>query len=302
MSLPAQEASVGAARGLVTGALAEWAADDLTDDATLLVSELATNAVVHAGTNFDVSIELLGDAVEVAVTDRHPTRTLPAPSESVDVDLESGRGLFLTAALAEKWGVDYTSTTKRVWFRLPLAGGAVPSSALPAAGADDGPIPGVGSVRLDADGVVGWVDATAAALLGRTSDELVGRTWLTLCDPAEAATVVAASAVTRWQGSYPVVLPDGEGRRLQVRHVRLAAGPDRSHGTALVLVDHRLRALIADVPSSTTAPAPSTAAPAGPFAHSPESLVRLELDELLDRTVAWAVSYTHLTLPTICSV
>ena len=292
MSLPAQEASVGAARGLVTGALAEWAADDLTDDATLLVSELATNAVVHAGTNFDVSIELLGDAVEVAVTDRHPTRTLPAPSESVDVDLESGRGLFLTAALAEKWGVDYTSTTKRVWFRLPLAGGAVPSprTAAPAAGSadDDGPIPGVGSVRLDADGVVGWVDETAAALLGRTSDELVGRTWLTLCDPAEAATVVAASAVTRWQGSYPVVLPDGEGRRLQVRHVRLAAGPDGAHGTALVLVDHRLRALIAAVPSSATAPAPSTAAPAGPFAHSPESLVRLELDELLDRTVAWA--------------
>ena len=292
MSLPPQEASVGAARGLVTGALAEWAADDLTDDATLLVSELATNAVVHAGTDFDVSVELLGDTVEVAVTDRHPTRTLPAPPASVDGDFESGRGLFLTAALAEKWGVDYTSTTKRVWFRLPLAGGAVPSprTAAPAAGSaeDDGPVPGVGSVRLDADGVVGWVDATAAALLGRTSDELVGRTWLTLCDPAEAATVVAASAVTRWQGSYPVVLPDGEGRRLQVRHVRLAADPDGAPGTALVLVDHRLRALIADVASSATAPAPSTAAPAGPFAHSPESLVRLELDELLDRTVAWA--------------
>jgi serine phosphatase RsbU (regulator of sigma subunit)/anti-sigma regulatory factor (Ser/Thr protein kinase)/putative methionine-R-sulfoxide reductase with GAF domain len=292
VTLPPAEASVGAARGLVEDALAGWAADDVTDDATLLVSELATNAVVHAGTDFEVSAELVGDAVEVSVTDRHPTRTLPPPPESVDTDLESGRGLFLTAALAEKWGVDYTSTTKRVWFRLPLAGGAVPSprTAAPAddAAEDGGPVAGVGSVRLDADGVVHWADATAAALLGRPLDELVGRTWLTLCDPAEAASVVAASAATRWQGSYPVVLPGGEVRRLQVRHVRLASGTGGRPGSALVVVDHRLRALIADVPSAATVGPPATTAPAGPFAHSPEALVRLELGELLDRTVAWA--------------
>ena len=292
MTLPPEEASVAAARILVTEALAGWAADDLTDDATLLVSELATNAVVHAGTDFEASIELLGDSVEVAVTDRHPTRTLPSPAAAVDTDLESGRGLFLTAALAEKWGVDYTSTIKRVWFRLPLGGGAVPSPRTAAPSddvtADDGPLHGVGSLRLDADGVVQWADDTAAALLGRTTGELVGRTWLTLCDPAEAATVVAASATTRWQGSYPVVLPGGEARRLQVRHVRLAAGAAGPPGSALVLVDHRLRALIADVPSAASAAAPAAAAPTGPFAHSPESLVRLELGELLDRTVAWA--------------
>ncbi len=65
-------------------ALAEWAADDLTDDALLLVSELATNAVVHAGTDLEVSVELLGDAHRggrrPTGTRRGPCRLRPTPS------------------------------------------------------------------------------------------------------------------------------------------------------------------------------------------------------------------------------
>ena len=49
---------------MVAAALADWAAEELTDDATLLVSELATNAVLHAGTDFEVTAQLLGDSVE----------------------------------------------------------------------------------------------------------------------------------------------------------------------------------------------------------------------------------------------
>ena len=291
VTLPPAEPSVAAARGMVAAALADWAAEELTDDATLLVSELATNAVLHAGTDFEVTAQLLGDSVEVSVTDHHPTRTLPQPAPSVDEELESGRGLFLTSSLAQMWGVDYTSTSKRVWFRLALPVGAVPSPRTTAPAVDDADLmPGVGTVRLDPDGVVSWADDTAAGLLGRSGgEELVGRRWLSFCEPAEVATVVAASASARWQGSYPVLLPDGSTRRVQVRHVRTASGPDGLPGTVVVLVDHRLRALLADVPggSRPTGPTASTL-PAGPFALSPESLVRLELGDLLQRTATWA--------------
>jgi serine phosphatase RsbU (regulator of sigma subunit)/PAS domain-containing protein len=276
---------------MVAAALVEWAAEELTDDATLLVSELATNAVLHAGTDFEVSADLLGDAVEVSVTDHHPTRTLPQPARSVDEELESGRGLFLTSSLAQMWGVDYTSTTKRVWFRLALPVGAVPGprTAAPPTG-DSAPAPSVGTVRLDPDGTVSWADPAAAELLGRHGgDGLVGERWLSLVDPDEVATVVAASASARWQGSYPVVLPDGSSRRVQVRHVRTANGPDGLPGTVVVLVDHRLRALLADVPGGSRVTAPARSAlPAGPFAMAPDALVRLELGDLLQRTASWA--------------
>jgi serine phosphatase RsbU (regulator of sigma subunit)/anti-sigma regulatory factor (Ser/Thr protein kinase) len=291
LTLPPAEPSVAAARGMVAAALAGWAAEELTDDATLLVSELATNAVLHAGTDFEVAAQLLGDAVEVSVTDHHPTRTLPQPVLSVDEELEGGRGLFLTSSLAQMWGVDYTSTSKRVWFRLALPVGAVPAPRTTAPTVEDADlVPGVGTVRLDPHGVVSWADDAAAGLLGRPSgNELVGRRWLSLCEPDEVATVVAASASPRWQGSYPVLLPDGGTRRVQVRHVRSTSGPDGLPGTVVVLVDHRLRALLADVPggSRPTGPAASTL-PAGPFALSPESLVRLELGDLLQRTAGWA--------------
>ena len=65
------------ARGLVSASLTEWALDHLVDDATLLVSELVTNAIVHAGTEVELAVALLDDCVEVAVTDRHPARSLP---------------------------------------------------------------------------------------------------------------------------------------------------------------------------------------------------------------------------------
>ena len=163
--------------------------------------------------------------------------------------MESGRGLFLTSSLAQMWGVDYTTASKRVWFRLALPVGAVPAPRTTAPAVDDTDlVPGVGTVRLDPHGVVSWADGTAAGLLGRSGgDELVGLRWLSLCDPDEVATVVAASASARWQGSYPVLLPDGGTRRVQVRHVRTASGPDGLPGTVVVLVDHRLRAMLAVV-------------------------------------------------------
>ncbi|MGH8893393.1 MAG: SpoIIE family protein phosphatase [Actinomycetes bacterium] len=287
MTLPPAETSVAQARGLVSRTLAQWGADELVDDAVLLVSELVTNAVVHAGTDVEVTLLLQAEAVEVAVTDRHPARTVPAPPAAVGDDREDGRGLLLTAALASSWGVEYTGRAKRVWFRLPLM---VPLPSLRAgtvveAGpGGDHPAAAVGMVLLDRDGLVLRADDSAAALLGRPPAELTGASWLSLCVPDDVGTLLTAAAAGRWQGSYAVSRADGRTLQVHARHVRLRGGREEGDETVVVLVDHRLRVLLAD-----HALAHTTAAVAdGPFASSPEALLRLELDAVLERTVMWA--------------
>lgn len=280
------EPSVAEARRLVSATLAMWGADDLVDDAALLASELVTNAVVHAGTDIDISIALIGDAVEVAVTDRHPARSLPPAPEAVGPDREGGRGLLMTAALSTAWGIDYTNRTKRVWFRLPLAVGSVPAPRGGTEQLDPAALAttGVGTVRLDHAGQVVDVDHHAAALLGRDPAELVGLAWLSLCDPEDAAAIVSSTRVPRWQGSYRLLRGDGGRLRVQARHVRLPGAPGEHDTTVCVMVDHRLRVLLGDLGG----PAATTGSAEGPFAASPELLVRLELDAVLERTVVWA--------------
>lgn len=291
---------MSAARRLVSSTLARWGVEDLGEDARLLVSELVTNAVVHAGTDVDVTVALLAETVEVAVTDRHPARALPSPPPSVLEDSEGGRGLALVAALSSAWGIDYTDRAKRVWFRLPLTNGSLPppGAAEPRDSGDigdigdsgdgasesrDEPVPGVATVRLDGEGVLTEVDDNAVALLARPANQLVGRSLLSLCHPDDTAALVSAAGASRWQGSYQLERGDGRFLRVQARHVRLEGGLERRVETVCVLADH-LPLMLAHSPGT----APSPAAGDGPFATSPELLVRLELDEVLERTVAWA--------------
>ncbi|MER6558436.1 SpoIIE family protein phosphatase [Streptomyces sp. NPDC001027] len=139
----------GAARDLVRAALSEWAGsglpgavklrERLAEDAILVVSELVTNAVVHAGTEVELVCRLDvepgpsegGLAVVVEVCDRHPSRTprdhAPDPPRGMP---EHGRGLRLVATLADAWGVTYRRGAKTVWARLlPNAESAEQGSA-----------------------------------------------------------------------------------------------------------------------------------------------------------------------------
>ena len=286
---------MAAARRLVSSTLAEWGVENLDDDATLLVSELVTNAVVHAGTEVDVTVALLAEAVEIGVTDRHPARTLPSPPAVVSENSESARGLLLIGAISSAWGVDYTDRTKRVWFRLALSNGSAPQPGATevTAGSDDEatglgePMPGVATVRIDAESILVEVDEHAVALLGRPATHLVGTNLLALCHPDDTATLMSAAAAARWQGSYLLERGDGQFLRVQARHVRLlgdSGAPDGKVETVCVWADHRLRVLLADGPGGTATPAAAD----GPFSSTPELLVRLELGEVLERTVAWA--------------
>ena len=111
--LPTAEA-VGAARRFVSRALLSWGCDDLVADATVVVSELAANAVQHARSPFRVTI--VGDGViRVAVEDVDDR--IPRPGR-LATDAVGGRGIRVVESVAASWGVDVGTHGKTVWATL----------------------------------------------------------------------------------------------------------------------------------------------------------------------------------------
>ena len=111
------------ARQFVQRALARWHLDGVLDTVTLLTSELATNAVVHAGTRFAVLVARDENEVLVEVLDGSlgmPREQRPGPEAT------HGRGVGLVHTLASSWGMtpaDRLGTfAKGVWFTVPVTG------------------------------------------------------------------------------------------------------------------------------------------------------------------------------------
>jgi serine phosphatase RsbU (regulator of sigma subunit) len=157
LRLPADERSPAAARALVRQVLAAGGRSDALDSALLLVSELSTNGVVHAGTAVDIDVLADEHGVTVTVSDQqsgplgagfgssYPAGGRPIPGEKpahsplhdfspIEADdedrlLEHGRGLLLVDQLATAWGTSHHPGGKSVWFRL----GPAPAGADPAA-------------------------------------------------------------------------------------------------------------------------------------------------------------------------
>src|SRR3954464_6386917 len=115
---PAGAGSVSQARRLTREKLLEWGAEDLLDSASLIVSELVTNAVVHAGTPARLVLRLRGGELRLEVEDQHPARMISVVPELLSEHVDHGRGLLITSSLSSGWGVEYTATTKRVWARF----------------------------------------------------------------------------------------------------------------------------------------------------------------------------------------
>ena len=101
-----------AARRFVAQALVDWNGKEARDDAVLLVDELVTNAVRHARTPLEVTLEIGQAEVRVEVTDASPLIPQPRDREAAD---DSGRGLHIVAALADAWGVRSEPEGKGVW-------------------------------------------------------------------------------------------------------------------------------------------------------------------------------------------
>ncbi|ONH60983.1 serine/threonine protein phosphatase [Frankia sp. CcI49] len=120
LALPAVAASAGQARTSVRAALHDAGISSL-DDAILLVSEVVTNAVLHARSDLVLRATLEPGRLRISVEDREGS-ALPRPGdESTDqIDAEHGWGLLLVEALAQAWGVETTPDGKRVWFEMEI--------------------------------------------------------------------------------------------------------------------------------------------------------------------------------------
>jgi PAS domain S-box-containing protein len=110
-------ASVPAGRRFVARLLDDWACAHLTDTATLLTSEILTNAVVHGLGPVRLRLRRTDTEIAVIVSDRG--RYQPQPRLAGPTD-ETGRGLSLLEMLATSWGARATADGKDVWFTLAL--------------------------------------------------------------------------------------------------------------------------------------------------------------------------------------
>jgi anti-sigma regulatory factor (Ser/Thr protein kinase) len=113
LSLMADARSPGMARRFLLNTLTAWGKPEYRDDAALLLSELVTNAALHAKSEIVVRIELLPGCLHLGVTDsspRHPTVRHYSEQST------TGRGLALVNALALRWGVEpHVDGSKTVW-------------------------------------------------------------------------------------------------------------------------------------------------------------------------------------------
>jgi serine phosphatase RsbU (regulator of sigma subunit)/anti-sigma regulatory factor (Ser/Thr protein kinase) len=111
--------NVSIAREFITTNLHDWQVDDDTAfDAELVVSELVTNAFVHAQTEAMLTIRSTGARLFLEVHDH--IATAPRPRNALPEDT-NGRGLAIVATLATRWGTRQTSDGKAVWCELSLA-------------------------------------------------------------------------------------------------------------------------------------------------------------------------------------
>ncbi|MFI8858852.1 SpoIIE family protein phosphatase [Streptomyces prasinus] len=120
---PPEPESVAKARRFVRAAL-DGAAPDTLDTAQLLVSELVTNAVLHARTEIEVTARAGTGGVLVRVGDRRPERGLVPYGGSAYTG--AGQGLTLVERLASRHGVETDDAVKTVWFELWSEGSPPP--------------------------------------------------------------------------------------------------------------------------------------------------------------------------------
>jgi serine/threonine-protein kinase RsbW len=118
---PGRSDQVAAARGFVLGLLGRDS--DLGETARLLVSEAATNAVLHSasgevGGSFEVRCQLARERLRVEV---HDGGAPHSPRRRVhQLDALTGRGLELVDLLAARWGWTGGTTGRVLWFELEL--------------------------------------------------------------------------------------------------------------------------------------------------------------------------------------
>ncbi|NED10760.1 SpoIIE family protein phosphatase [Streptomyces sp. SID9124] len=287
--------SVATARAFVRDTLQGWGYTDVVDDAVVLTSELVTNAVVHAGTAADVLCLRTEDGVRVEIADHYPEREIPLQPAGLNFgnsDSENGRGLLLCAALASRWGVEYSPTRKHVWFQLDLpdrpvgvrsAGPLLPVGLLPVT---DERVR-VAVVQIDSEGAVTAWNDDAAYLFGHTADQVVGKQLTDFTawpqTPGTSTGIADALRLSRWEGSYGIRGADGRTIPVYGSHLRVRDTQGEPSTVCLLVRDYERAVLQTPVraPVSDAAESRKT----DPFEVFIGSPAPDDLDGLLQRTV-----------------
>ena len=116
-SFPAEVASVPEARRFVRAVLGDAGHERWLDEALLATSELATNAVLHAHSAFEISVHVQDEGVYVQIWDDDP---MPPDRRDTHEGSTTGRGLELVGAVATFHGVQTVGPSKVVWFSLGM--------------------------------------------------------------------------------------------------------------------------------------------------------------------------------------
>ncbi|MDP9418253.1 MAG: ATP-binding protein [Actinomycetota bacterium] len=133
------------ARATAKAVLLEWGIDaaETLDVAELVISELVTNAIRHAGSAGALLLHLeMSGGLLIAVADGSAIEPI---AQELNDSSESGRGMSIVAALADSWGVDPWGDGKRVWIRIDGV------DATPAPGPADAALPTARRARQSPD-------------------------------------------------------------------------------------------------------------------------------------------------------
>ena len=118
LDLPPTAAALGDGRHFATDALAQWSLPDaLVEDATLIVSELLTNAVVHGAP--PIRLRLRRTPKELAIEVDDNSSAMPRKLRAGPNDLH-GRGLAIVAAIGSRWAARANGHGKTVWSSLTI--------------------------------------------------------------------------------------------------------------------------------------------------------------------------------------
>lgn len=118
MQLPAQASAIAAGRTFARDfCLRHELSSSTTDDVVLLVSELVTNAYLHARSGVHLTLDVDVGLVRIEASDDSPI--LPIVRQQTD-QRSVGRGLVLLDGLARRWGVQPAASGKLIWVEIDL--------------------------------------------------------------------------------------------------------------------------------------------------------------------------------------
>lgn len=274
VTLVPDERSPAMARRVVRQVLGEAQLPHLLDDVLLLVTELVTNAAVHAGTAFQLDIDASPPGLRVEVTDHSPG-AFPVLRPKAEEEREGGRGLFLMDALAVRWGTTHFASGKSVWFELDRTVPTGPVASPPTLGSVDAApdvdwllgLPAhlerqLSEQRLQGElvhrlgDVLGSEEVWLASAEGRSTRWVLAATRGAVLEPEELESqrrlvVAATEPVLRTDGDLLVVLAGPNGA-LGVLGVRGGAALEPPQVALVRLVGQRLLLSLGDAEAAAS--------------------------------------------------